>query len=657
MMKKLLILAAFLCSLGSAQATTRYVDNGSTGCSSPSDTDYTVATRTCGAGAEKVWDTINGGMGDTASQDILEIRAGTYDEGIDDDVFVAGGGTWATATIYRAYLGENVILKPSVATNCAGGNDNRLIWFDTNWIIMDGITADANDLCIQTIIFDNDQTGADCHHNRFINGTIINGRAVGVKALFESIAERTECHHNEVVNNLIDDNGETGFDHGLYISTDNNIISGNTISNNFDQGIQVFHDGEDSAFDNQVFDNIIFGNGGYGIITGSGDNNLIYNNVIYDNGFNETNGCIFVRFGGDNNRIYNNTCVDNTTFCVDVFSGMTGTIVQNNLCFMNGNNSIEDEGTGSVINNNNFPSVSTEFVDYALDDFRPVSGASCKDQGVNLAGVFAADVDINSVVRPQGTSWDACGAYEFIEDTPPDPGCSGGAIVFTNGVSGFDGTDADPYATASWTPTADRVAFAFLLFEDATGTPPTPTASGNGLTWTDEGSTTRGSRGRYIIFSAPTGSSPSTGVTTFTFGETQDWGAWIIIEGTNIDEATSVVQLLYTADNSSPLLTTLSAFGSTDNATVGFGGNLSANRDYVAGSGFTELAEVDVTSEGSISVEWRDDNDTTVDMTFGADTTGGIYGLEIARAGAACIGLPRAMEVGMEVGMIEGVNP
>lgn len=59
-------------------ATTRYVDAVTTGCSSPSDNDYSPVTDTCGSGTELVYVDIASAMSAASGSDRIIINAGTY---------------------------------------------------------------------------------------------------------------------------------------------------------------------------------------------------------------------------------------------------------------------------------------------------------------------------------------------------------------------------------------------------------------------------------------------------------------------------------------------------------------------------------------------------------------------------------------------------
>ena len=103
------------------------------------------------------------------------------------------------------------------------------------------------------------------------------------------------------------------------------------------------------------------------------------------------------------------------------------------------------------------------------------------------------------------------------------------------------------------------------------------------------------------------------------------------------------------------IVDTFAAFTSTDNATFFFGSH-EENETTTEGSGLSSLGKANGSGHvRSVHGMWRDDNDTTPSMTWATSNAAGGIGVELKRA-SACVGQPTAMEIGMELGMIEGVN-
>lgn len=84
------------------------------------------------------------------------------------------------------------------------------------------------------------------------------------------------------------------------------------------------------------------------------------------------------------------------------------------------------------------------------------------------------------------------------------------------------------------------------------------------------------------------------------------------------------------------LTVTLGAFGDAGNATLGAFG-LADNIAITPGTGFTEIAEQLVSDGGNdlgLQVQWRNDNDTTVDASWSSIDAGGVA-IEIKAAATA----------------------
>jgi hypothetical protein len=105
-------------------------------------------------------------------------------------------------------------------------------------------------------------------------------------------------------------------------------------------------------------------------------------------------------------------------------------------------------------------------------------------------------------------------------------------IAAAHKASVYDSANASTYVTGSWTPTADRLVLACV--ENArTGTPTTPTLSGNGLTWTQVATyvcDTVDPQFRITVFVAKTGATPSAGAVTVAFGGVSQIGGSIIVD-------------------------------------------------------------------------------------------------------------------------------
>jgi hypothetical protein len=156
-------------------------------------------------------------------------------------------------------------------------------------------------------------------------------------------------------------------------------------------------------------------------------------------------------------------------------------------------------------------------------------------------------------------------------------GTSAPAIVPVKLLKGVSDTDAASHATASYTPTANRLVLAVLGTDTfAGGAAPTSTAAGNGLTWVEVATvpfaTISETNTRLTVFRAM-GATPSAEALTFTHSGTVSSAAWSIIEFTGMDTSGTngsgaiVQSATNRSDSATDLAVTLASFGSTNNAT------------------------------------------------------------------------------------------
>lgn len=212
-------------------------------------------------------------------------------------------------------------------------------------------------------------------------------------------------------------------------------------------------------------------------------------------------------------------------------------------------------------------------------------------------------------------------------------------LVATGGVVGVS------LASGSFTPTANRLVLAAVQSRTGiTADPNIPTLSGNGLTWVQVATvlydSTSSSRKRLTVFRAM-GASPTTGALTADFAVQAQTDMGIVVDefsgidtgGT--DGSTAVVQSATALDDTitvATLTATLAAFGSVNNATYGAFAIGSVSSTSTAGTGFTKIGDLGTTTNNRVTTEFRNDNDTSVDMSWSANEEIGGIGIEIKAA-------------------------
>lgn len=209
------------------------------------------------------------------------------------------------------------------------------------------------------------------------------------------------------------------------------------------------------------------------------------------------------------------------------------------------------------------------------------------------------------------------------------------ATLLTNGASE---SNTAVYSTASISPGSDKLLLAMVnglrLAVDLDGA---PSCAGLGLTWVEVGTVAyrhgelAPDRTRMSIFAAF--GSGSTGAVTFTFPETQARATFAVIEFSNtVQSIDAVIQLVISAQvTTATPSATLAAFADSANATFGAAGfSLPGPTTGLPGTGFAELSDQRVGNEGTgLHTQFRDDNDTTVDLTWSQAVRTVVFALEL----------------------------
>ena len=211
------------------------------------------------------------------------------------------------------------------------------------------------------------------------------------------------------------------------------------------------------------------------------------------------------------------------------------------------------------------------------------------------------------------------------------------SITQTALTSGADGTNAYSIDTASVSPSANKLVLLAIEvdFMSAQSSAPAATITGNGLTWVLIATRLHWADSsnwwNCLYLYRTMGASPSTGAVTLDFGATQyDSIAWAMSEFTGMDTSGTngsgaIVQSASNYGAATDTVTvTLASFGSANNATYGcfgVGDTGGTSRSFTPGTGFSEIHDTGF-GYASLGTQWRNDNDTSVDSTASASSSG-----------------------------------
>ena len=338
---------------------------------------------------EEPFRTLAHGVGALTPTATLYVRDGTYDEGLEG---VPSGTSWDATVTVSGYPGERAVLHPSrgsFVVNIDGGA----------YIVIAHFVIDASGVGSDAVEISHD-AGPPSHHVRIADCEIEN-------APHQGIGMDSGCDANELVRLRVHDNGTTdNLDHGIYLTTANNLIDGCEFYRNAAYGIQLYgFDGEvndNVVRNNLIHDNARTGGGGAGMIVSRGSGNLIYNNVIWHN----PGGGIFIQYGATDTGVFNNTIYEDDVHGIYNGAESAGAVIQNNIVYGAGAALLND-GSGATVSDN-LVGRDPRFVDPSSADFRLQDGSPAIDTGIARPEV---ETDRDGTPRPRGAGYDM-GAYE-----------------------------------------------------------------------------------------------------------------------------------------------------------------------------------------------------------------------------------------------------
>jgi parallel beta-helix repeat protein len=364
----------------------------------------------------------------------VTVYAGTYAESFSQTggtTGIHGGDSWASPFTIEANGSDTVIIQPASGTNVLLFEDA-----DVHHVIFDGIDIDGTNVSGDVIKIAFDTAGAS-HHIRFNDAVIVGDSGTANCVLIDGGAAEV-VDGNEFIDSEIHSCGnDANAEHGIFLDSDDNIITGCTIHGNAGAGIQVWNSNGGLASNLTISHNKIYDNGNGGIILYDAPAAEVFNNLIYENAANSSSSSgIRLNTDSDGALIYNNTVTDDAGKGIWINSaGCSAAELINNIVYNNGSQ-ITDAGTGTV-NTTNLTDSDPQFTDAASDDYTIPETSPATDQGTSTSPTVTDD--LLGVARPEGPAYDI-GAYEYVPPPAQTETCPNNLI---EGSELCDGTDID----------------------------------------------------------------------------------------------------------------------------------------------------------------------------------------------------------------------
>jgi hypothetical protein len=324
--------------------------------------------------------TVNSGIACLSAGDTLIVKTGVYVETIHDTI-----PTGSSATAKTRIIGDNGAkwtLRPTSSAQCSTPSAVIREVSKSNIEVAD-LIADANKLCRGGILFYNSSNDIYLHDIEVKNWT---GAATGGEGSGIDIGAVGLYPARVTIRNVYShDGGFNDQDHCFYLKGNDHLVEYVEGANCSGHGMHAYGGNSTGAKNNrQIIRHSNFHhNGARGILIGSGADNIAHHNISTNNG---TDGIQIGFNTTTNNKVYNNTIYSNLNDCIEIRSGVASSQIKNNLCLSNGNNTVKNTGTSSIIANNRLSTVATLVVEATKNLFSPRTGSILIDAGETISG-------------------------------------------------------------------------------------------------------------------------------------------------------------------------------------------------------------------------------------------------------------------------------
>ena len=327
----------------------------------------------------------------------LYVMQGTYTESLFNTI--PGGVSWDLPVTVSAYPGHTVIVKPPRGAY-------RVLHFqgaDRKYIIVNGLILDGQNVSEDVVKITHGGRDLDtsAHHIRIINGEVRNAPGNGIL-----VTGTGHANSNEFINLKVYDNGKSDFEHGVYISTDNNLVERCEIFRNGGWGVHLYNSAGSTngniIRNNKIYKNARAGERGTGIGIYSGSHNVAYNNVLWGQQIG-----VVLNWGANSSAVVNNTIYGHTLYGIYNGPASRDALLQNNIIYKNAMYDVLNRGVRSVVGYN-LVGQDPKFKDAAAFDFHLHLTSPAIAAGTRVSFV---ETDFNGAPRPAERPY-SIGAFE-----------------------------------------------------------------------------------------------------------------------------------------------------------------------------------------------------------------------------------------------------
>jgi parallel beta-helix repeat protein len=261
----------------------------------------------------------------------LFLKGGVYQEEL--GAGIPSGASWSAPVRIGAFQGQPAIVRPL-------GTSRVLFLAGPSYVVIDGLILDGARVTLDAVKITSGGGGRS-HHIRIQNTEVMNAPGQGIL-----ITDGADS--NEFINVRVHHNGRNDFTHGIYVSTNHNLIENCEIFQNSGWGVHAFEAPNNLTVRGcRIYQNARIGARGPGIGLYGGEGLRAFGNEVSGNAKG-----IEVDYSARGAEIVGNRIHGNRGEGILIGGGASGTRVDGNAVTGNGGGSLIDRGAGTRVGSN-----------------------------------------------------------------------------------------------------------------------------------------------------------------------------------------------------------------------------------------------------------------------------------------------------------------